>query len=118
MRINGTTKAPLMNFTAETSLGVVTIRATNMVDRFFKNYLKLVDTDAKLFFHSNAASEWLILRIEALQNLTLFSAALLLVLLPKGYVAPGNITYKINLYACYVHIVECFHANNFLQILC
>ncbi|XP_004510355.1 ABC transporter C family member 8 [Cicer arietinum] len=89
IRINGTTKAPVMNFTAETSLGVVTVRAFNMVDRFFKNYLKLVDTDASLFFHSNVAMEWLVLRIEALQNLTVITAALLLVLLPQGYVSPG-----------------------------
>ncbi|XVF74435.1 hypothetical protein PTKIN_Ptkin13bG0110100 [Pterospermum kingtungense] len=89
IRINGTTKAPIMNYAAETSLGVVTIRAFNMVDRFFKNYLKLVDTDAALFFVSNAATEWLILRIEALQNLTMLTSVFLLVLLPKGYVAPG-----------------------------
>lgn len=92
IRINGTTKAPVMNYTAETSQGVVTIRAFNMVDRFFQNYLKLVDTDATLFFHSNGVMEWLILRVEALQNLTLFTAAILLVLIPRGYVAPGKIT--------------------------
>lgn len=80
-----------MNYATETSLGVVTIRAFNMVDRFFQNYLRLIDTDAGLFFYSNAAMEWLILRIEVLQNLTLFTAALLLVLLPKGFIAPGNI---------------------------
>jgi hypothetical protein len=90
MRINGTTKAPVMNFSSETSLGVVTLRAFNMVDRFFKNYLKLVDTDASLFFHSNVAMEWVILRVEAIQNLTVIPAALLLVLLPRGYVSPGN----------------------------
>ena len=89
MRISGTTKAPIMNFTAETSLGVVTVRA--FVERFFQNYLKLVDTDAMLFFHSNAAMEWLVLRIEILQNLTLFTAALLLVPLLKGSISPGKI---------------------------
>lgn len=89
IRINGTTKAPVMNYAAETSLGVVTIRAFRMVDSFFHNYLELVDTDAKLFFYSNAAIEWLVLRIELLQNLTLITAALLLILLPKGYVSPG-----------------------------
>jgi hypothetical protein len=78
-----------MNFAAETSLGVVTVRAFNMVDRFYKNYLKLVDTDASLFFHSNVAMEWVVLRIEALQNLTVITAALLLILLPRGYVSPG-----------------------------
>ena len=91
IRINGTTKAPVMNYAAETSLGVVTIRAFNMVDRFFKNYLKLVDIDAALFFLSNAAMEWLVLRIETLQNLTLFTAAFFLLLLPKNQVTPGNI---------------------------
>jgi len=79
-----------MNFAAETSLGVVTIRAFNLVDRFFKNYLKLVDADASLFFHSNVAMEWVVLRIEALQNLTVITAAFLLILHPQGYVSPGK----------------------------
>lgn len=90
MRINGTTKAPIMNYATETSLGVATIRAFNMEERFFQNYLKLVDTDASTFLYSNATLEWLILRTEALQNITLFTAALLLVYQPKGYVAPGT----------------------------
>ncbi|CAM8890256.1 unnamed protein product [Rhodiola kirilowii] len=89
IRINGTTKAPIMNYAAETSQGVTTIRAFKMSDRFFRNYLSLVDTDARLFFYSNASIEWLVLRVEALQNFTLFTAALLIVLLPKGYVPPG-----------------------------
>ncbi|KAK2406339.1 ABC transporter C family member [Trifolium repens] len=89
IRINGTTKAPIMNFAAETSHGVVIVRAFNMVDRFFKNYLKLVDTDASLFFHSNVTMEWVVLRIEALQNLTVITLALLLFLRPQGYVSPG-----------------------------
>ncbi|KAK2406348.1 ABC transporter C family member [Trifolium repens] len=100
MRINGTTKAPVMNFSSETSLGVVTLRAFNMVDRFFKNYLKLVDTDASLFFHSNVAMEWVVLRVEAIQNLTVITAALLLVLLPRGYVSPG----LVGLITQFIHI--------------
>lgn len=80
-----------MNYAAETSLGVVTIRTFKMVDRFFNDYLNLVDTDARLFFHSNATREWLILSTEALQNLTLYATGFLLVLLPKGYISSGNI---------------------------
>ena len=79
-----------MNFAAETSLGLVTVRAFNMADRFFKNYLKLVDTDAALFFYSNAAMEWLVLRIETLQNLTVITSALLLIIVPQGYVTSGK----------------------------
>ncbi|KAI3888512.1 hypothetical protein MKW92_005434, partial [Papaver armeniacum] len=89
IRINGTTKAPVMNYAAETSLGVITVRAFSMTGRFFDSYQKLIDTDAKLFFHSNAAMEWLVIRVEVLQNLTLFTAALFLVLLPRGTINPG-----------------------------
>lgn len=90
MRINGTTKAPIMNYASETALGVATIRAFKTVDQFSSNYLKLVDADAKVFLSSNAAMEWLIMRTEALQNLTLFTAAVFLVLFPKGYIQPGT----------------------------
>ncbi|KAB5563885.1 hypothetical protein DKX38_003939 [Salix brachista] len=101
IRMNGTTKAPVMNYAAETSLGVVTIRAFKMADRFFQNFLKLVDNDAVLFFHSNGAMEWLVIRTEAIQNTTLFTAALLLILLPKGSVPPGlvglSLSYALSL---------------------
>jgi ABC-type multidrug transport system fused ATPase/permease subunit len=54
-RTNGTTKAPVMNNDAETTLSVVTIRAFNMVERFKEKKFNLIDTDANLFFHTNAA---------------------------------------------------------------
>ncbi|KAK9923579.1 hypothetical protein M0R45_031988 [Rubus argutus] len=110
IRINGTTKAPVMNYANETSLGVFTIRAFKMADRFFDNYIKLVDTDARLFFHSNATMEWLIIRTEALQNLTLFAAAFLLILLPKGYVAPGlvglSLSYSLTLTGAQIFVTR------------
>ncbi|KAI3944552.1 hypothetical protein MKW92_034951, partial [Papaver armeniacum] len=112
IRINGTTKAPVMNYAAETSLGVVTVRAFSMTDRFFSSYQKLIDTDAKLFFHSNAAMEWLVIRVEALQNLTLFTAALLLVLLPRGSVNPGfvglSLSYALALTSTQVIVTRWF----------
>ena len=91
IRINGTTKAPVMNCAAETSLGAVTIRAFDMTERFFQKFVKLIDTDASLLFHSNATTEWLVLRIETLQNLTLVAVASLLVLLPRAQTTdPGK----------------------------
>ncbi|KAI9176630.1 hypothetical protein LWI28_005228 [Acer negundo] len=89
VRMNGMTTAPILNNLSETSQGVVLIRAFNKMESFFENYLKLVDTDARLFFHSNAAMEWLVLRIEALQILVILTATLLVVLLP-GQRLPSN----------------------------
>ncbi|KAF6164727.1 hypothetical protein GIB67_040979, partial [Kingdonia uniflora] len=119
IRINGTTTAPIMNYAAETSLGVVTIRAFFMMDRFFANYLNLIDTDAKLFFHSNAAMEWLIIRAETLQNLTLFTAALLLVLLPRDIIAPDlSLSYALSLTGNQVYLTRwyCSFANYIISV--
>ncbi|XP_068648270.1 ABC transporter C family member 8 [Aristolochia californica] len=113
IRINGTTKAPVMSYAAETSLGVVSIRAFSAMDRFISNYLRLVDTDASLFFYTNAAMEWVLIRVEALQNLTVITSTLLLVLLPNA-VAPGlaglSLTYALTLTSAQVFLTR-FHCN-------
>ncbi|RAL42397.1 hypothetical protein DM860_017577 [Cuscuta australis] len=96
MRSNGTTKAPLMSYATETSLGVVTIRAFDMVDMFFHNYLKLIDADAKVFFSSNGAMEWLILRTEMLQNFTLFFAAFFLIVVPSRSLTSGLVGFSFS----------------------
>ncbi|KAJ4767941.1 ABC transporter C family member 8 [Rhynchospora pubera] len=89
VRINGTTKAPVMNYAAESMLGALTIRAFGMVERFVHTYMRLIDTDASLFFHTNAALEWVLLRVEALQILIIISSAVFLILLPEGVVSAG-----------------------------
>jgi ATP-binding cassette subfamily C (CFTR/MRP) protein 1 len=90
VRINGTTKAPVMNYAAESMLGVITIRAFAETKRFIQTNLQLIDTDATLFFYTNAALEWVLLRVEALQILVIVASSILLVLLPEGAVAPGT----------------------------
>ncbi|KAI4329166.1 hypothetical protein L6164_021459 [Bauhinia variegata] len=119
VRINGTTKAPVVNYATETSAGVVTIRAFNMMDRFFQTYVNLVDTDAATFLLTNAALEWLLLRIEMLQNLVLFTAAFLFVLLPKGYIAPGlvglSLSYALSIAKTKVYCVQwCCNLENYI----
>ncbi|KAL7615858.1 hypothetical protein Lser_V15G01408 [Lactuca serriola] len=122
MRINGTTKAPVMNYASETSLGVATIRAFKMQERFFKDYMRLVDTDASSFIFSNATLEWLVLRIEALSNLTLFTASFLLVFIPKGFVPPGlvglSLSYALTLTGTQVFLTRwyCSLANYVISV--
>ncbi|KAI0491898.1 hypothetical protein KFK09_026160 [Dendrobium nobile] len=106
VRINGTTKAPVMNYATESYLGVVTIRAFEMTERFFGNNLKLIDIDATLFFHTIAAMEWILIRVELLQNLTIITSTLFLVLVPQGSISPGFsglcLSYALNLSSCQV----------------
>ncbi|KAL4194344.1 hypothetical protein AMTRI_Chr05g58880 [Amborella trichopoda] len=80
VRLNGSTKAPVVNYAAETSLGVVTIRAFSVMERFIHQNLKLIDTDARVFFYTNAAMECnYIISVERLKqfmNLPLEPAAI------------------------------------------
>ncbi|CAD6272620.1 unnamed protein product [Miscanthus lutarioriparius] len=114
VRINGTTKAPVMNFAAESMLGVTTIRAFAATKRFIQRNLQLIDTDATLFFYTNAALEWVLLRVEALQILVIITSSILLVTLPEGAVAPGFLglclSYALTLSSAQVFLTR-FYSN-------
>ncbi|CAK7324073.1 unnamed protein product [Dovyalis caffra] len=91
MRINGTTKSLVANHLAESVAGAMTIRAFEEEERFFAKSLNLIDINASPFFHSFAANEWLIQRLETLSATVLASAALCMVLLPPGSFSSGFI---------------------------
>lgn len=114
VRINGTTKAPVMNSAAESLLGTVTIRAFGMIDRFIATNLQLIDTDASLFYYTAGTLEWVLLRVEALQNLTIFTSSLFLVLLPPTVISPGFsglcLSYSLSLSSCQAFLTR-FYSN-------
>ena len=90
MRINGTTKSFVANHLSESLAGAMTIRAFEKEDRFFTKNLELIDINASPFFHSFAANEWLIQRLETLSAVVLASTALCIVLLPPGTCSSGE----------------------------
>ncbi|CAM0910286.1 unnamed protein product [Alopecurus aequalis] len=104
VRINGTTKAPVMNYAAESILGVVTIRAFAATDRFIHNNLQLIDNDATMFFHTVAAQEWVLIRVEALQSLTIITSSLFLILIPPGVISPENYIISVERIKQYMHL--------------
>lgn len=90
MRLNGTTKSFVANHLAESVAGAVTIRAFEEEDRFFEKNLYLIDVNASPYFHSFAANEWLIQRLETVSAVVLASAALCMVVLPPGTFSSGE----------------------------
>ncbi|OEL13321.1 ABC transporter C family member 8 [Dichanthelium oligosanthes] len=94
----------------ESILGVVTIRAFAAAERFIHSNMQLIDTDATLFFHTVAAQEWVLIRVEALQSLTIITAALFLVLVPPGTISPGFaglcLSYALTLTAAQVFLTR------------
>ncbi|KAJ6760212.1 ABC TRANSPORTER C FAMILY PROTEIN [Salix purpurea] len=91
MRINGTTKSLVANHLAESVAGAITIRAFEEEERFYAKTLNLIDMNASTFFHSFAANEWLIQRLEIFSATVVASAALCMVLLPPGTFSSGFI---------------------------
>ena len=102
MRINGTTKSLVANHLAESIAGSMTIRAFEEENRFFVKNLDLIDVNASPFFHSFAANEWLIQRLETLCAIVLSSSTLCMVLLPPGTFSSGgylsNFSFQVNIF--------------------
>ncbi|KAL6971970.1 Multidrug resistance-associated protein 7 [Sarracenia purpurea var. burkii] len=122
MRINGTTKSLVANHLAESIAGSMTIRAFEEEDRFFIKNLHLIDINASPFFHSFAANEWLIQRLETLSAVVLSSSALCMVLLPPGTFSSGFIglalSYGLSLNMSLVNSIQnqCTLANYIISV--
>ncbi|CAJ1953016.1 unnamed protein product [Sphenostylis stenocarpa] len=122
MRMNGTTKSIVANHVAETTAGVVTIRAFGQEDRFFEKNLDLIDINASPFFHSFASNEWLIQRLEIVSAVLLSSTALCMVILPEGTFTSGFVgmalAYGLTLNAQLVFSIQsqCSLANYIISV--
>ncbi|XAR52260.1 Xenobiotic-transporting ATPase [Bertholletia excelsa] len=122
MRINGTTKSLVANHLAESIAGSMTIRAFEEEDRFFAKNLDLIDTNASPFFHSFAANEWFIQRLETLSAIVLSSSAFCMVLLPPGTFKSGFIgmalSYGLSLNMALVFSIQnqCTLANYIISV--
>ena len=90
MRISGTTKSAIANHLAESVAGAITIRAFEKEENFFLKNLELIDINASPFFHSFAAYEWLIQRLETLYTMILTSTAFFIVTLPPETFGSGK----------------------------
>ncbi|KAK7380438.1 hypothetical protein VNO78_32949 [Psophocarpus tetragonolobus] len=110
MRLNGTTKSFVANHVAETTAGVVTIRAFEEENRFLEKNLNLIDINASPFFHSFASNEWLIQKLEIVSAVVLASTALCLVMLPPGTFSSGFVgmalSYGFTLNASLVFLIQ------------
>ncbi|KAL3499268.1 hypothetical protein ACH5RR_038361 [Cinchona calisaya] len=89
MRLNGTTKSSVASHLSESISGAMTIRAFGGEESFFSKSLILIDQNAKACFHSFAAVEWLVQRLEVLGAIVLSSWTLFIVSLHQGTFSSG-----------------------------
>ncbi|KAI9162009.1 hypothetical protein LWI28_022825 [Acer negundo] len=122
MRINGTTKSLVANHLAQSIAGAMTIRAFKEEERFHAKNLYLIHTNASPFFHSFAANEWLIQRLETLCTAVVASSAPCMVLFPAGTFSSEFIgmalSYCLSLNITFVMSIQrqCSIANHIISV--
>jgi ATP-binding cassette subfamily C (CFTR/MRP) protein 2 len=88
-RVDALSKAPVIHHFSETIAGFVTIRCFQQQDRFTQINVNRVDSNLRVDFHNQAATEWVGLRMELIGIVILCASTLLLVALPEGYIKKG-----------------------------
>ncbi|BBN11596.1 protein MpABCC13 [Marchantia polymorpha subsp. ruderalis] len=87
-RIEGITKAPIIHHFSETIAGLATIRCFKQEEKFIQVNLDKIDSNLKMIFHSNAAMEWVGMRVETIGVAVLFASLMLLLVLPTNVIRP------------------------------
>ncbi|CAI5973409.1 unnamed protein product [Closterium sp. NIES-64] len=88
-RLNGVTKAPIIEHFSESLSGAAVIRAFAQQPRFAHKSAERVDTNNRVAFHYGACTVWLGVHLELLGALLLCFSAFMLVWLPPSVISPG-----------------------------
>ncbi|WVZ84039.1 hypothetical protein U9M48_031117, partial [Paspalum notatum var. saurae] len=85
-RLEGVTKAPVIDHFSETVLGATTIRCFKKEKEFFQENLDKINSSLRMYFHNYAANEWLGFRLELIGTLVLSITAFLMISLPSNFI--------------------------------
>ncbi|KAL2650424.1 hypothetical protein R1flu_018552 [Riccia fluitans] len=100
-RVDALTKAPIIHHFSESVSGFVTIRCFGQQARFIQLNVDRIDSNLRMDFHNQAATEWVGLRMEMIGIFILCISSLILVILPLGSIKPElvglSLTYGMNL---------------------
>ncbi|KAG8083509.1 hypothetical protein GUJ93_ZPchr0015g7009 [Zizania palustris] len=85
-RLEGVTKAPVIDHFSETVVGATTIRCFKKDKEFFQENLDRINSSLRMYFHNYAANEWLGFRLELIGTLVLSITAFLMISLPSNFI--------------------------------
>ncbi|SPT16941.1 unnamed protein product [Triticum aestivum] len=85
-RLEGVTKAPVIDHFTETVVGATTIRCFKKENEFFQENLDRINSSLRMYFHNYAANEWLGFRLELIGTLVLSITAFLMISLPSNFI--------------------------------
>jgi ATP-binding cassette, subfamily C (CFTR/MRP), member 1 len=90
-RLQGVTRAPIIDHFTESFLGAPTVRCFRKEDEFYQINLDRINSNLRMSFHNYAANEWLGFRLELIGTLILSITAFLMISLPSNFIKKGNI---------------------------
>uniref|UniRef100_J3LW13 ABC transporter C family member 13 n=1 Tax=Oryza brachyantha TaxID=4533 RepID=J3LW13_ORYBR len=85
-RLQGVTRAPVIDHFSETFLGAPTVRCFRKEDEFYQINLDRINSNLRMSFHNYAANEWLGFRLELIGTLLLSITAFLMISLPSKFI--------------------------------
>ncbi|XP_021319777.1 ABC transporter C family member 4 isoform X2 [Sorghum bicolor] len=85
-RLQGVTRAPIIDHFTETFLGAPTVRCFRKEDEFYQTNLDRINSNLRMSFHNCAANEWLGFRLELIGTLILSITAFLMISLPSNFI--------------------------------
>lgn len=95
-RLQGVTRAPIIDHFTETFLGAPTVRCFKKEGEFYQTNLDRINSNLCMSFHNYAANEWLGFRLELIGTLILSITAFLMISLPSNFIKKGNILISIS----------------------
>ncbi|XP_039819900.1 ABC transporter C family member 4-like [Panicum virgatum] len=85
-RLQGVTRAPIIDHFTETFLGAPTVRCFRKEDEFYQTNLDRINSNLRMSFNNYAANEWLGFRLELIGTLILSITAFLMISLPSNFI--------------------------------
>ncbi|KAF8666092.1 hypothetical protein HU200_053802 [Digitaria exilis] len=85
-RLQGVTRAPIIDHFTETFLGAPTVRCFRKENEFHQTNLDRINSNLRMSFNNYAANEWLGFRLELIGTLILSITAFLMISLPSNFI--------------------------------
>jgi len=121
-RLQGVTRAPVIDHFTETFSGSPTIRCFGKVDEFYKINLDRINSNLRMSFHNYAATEWFGFRLELIGTLVLSITAFLMISLPSNFIKKEfvgmSLSYGLSLNSLvyYAISISCMLENDMVSV--
>ncbi|KAK1677416.1 hypothetical protein QYE76_038264 [Lolium multiflorum] len=121
-RLQGVTRAPVIDHFTETFSGSPTIRCFEKVDEFYQINLDRINSNLRMSFHNYAANEWFGFRLELIGTLVLSITAFLMISLPSNFIKKEfvgmSLSYGLSLNSLvyYAISISCMLENDMVSV--